>query len=63
MTFGKSGVGLVLDAGRPVKASRVVVTTETLGYAAQVKDRQFADRPVHGRLRGPRGPRRGRPMH
>ena len=36
-TFGKSGVGLVLDAGRPVKASRVVVTTETPGYAAQVQ--------------------------
>jgi hypothetical protein len=36
-TFGKSGVGLVLDAGRAVKASRVVVTTETPGYAAQVQ--------------------------
>ena len=36
-TFGKSGVGLVLDAGRPVKASRVVVTTETPGYAARVQ--------------------------
>ena len=33
----KSGVGLVLDAGKPVKASRVVVTTETPGYAAQVQ--------------------------
>ena len=36
-TFHKSGVGLVLDAGRPVKASRVVVTTETPGYSAQVQ--------------------------
>jgi hypothetical protein len=36
-TFHKSGVGLVLDAGRPVKASRVVVTTKTPGYAAQVQ--------------------------
>ena len=36
-TFRKSGVGLVLDAGRPVKASRVVVTTETPGFAAQVQ--------------------------
>lgn len=35
--FGKSGVGLVLDAGRPVKASRVVVRTETPGYVAQVQ--------------------------
>jgi hypothetical protein len=36
-TFSKSGVGLVLDAGKPVKASRVVVTTDTPGYAAQVQ--------------------------
>ena len=36
-TFHKSGVGLVLDAGKPVRASRVVVTTETPGYAAQVQ--------------------------
>ena len=27
----------MLDAGKPVKASRVVVTTETPGYAAQVQ--------------------------
>ena len=50
-TFSKSGVGLVLDAGRPVKASRVVVTTETPGYAAQVQVGEFADRSVHSRLR------------
>jgi len=36
-TFSKSGVGLVLDAGRPVKATRVVVSTETPGFAAQVQ--------------------------
>ena len=36
-TFSKSGVGLVLDAGRPVKATRVVVSTETPGFAAQVR--------------------------
>ena len=35
--FTKTGVGLVVDAGRPVKASRVVVTTETPGYTAQVR--------------------------
>ena len=35
-TFHKAGVGLVLDAGRPVRAARVVVTTETPGYNAQV---------------------------
>jgi hypothetical protein len=36
-TFGKSGVGVVLDAGRAVRASRVIVTTETPGYDAQVR--------------------------
>ncbi len=36
-TFRKSGVGVVVDAGRPVKASRVVVTTETPGYDAEVR--------------------------
>ena len=35
--FTKSGVGLVVDAGRPVRASRVVVTTDTPGYDAQVR--------------------------
>ena len=36
-TFHKSGVGLVLDAGTPVKATRLVVTTDTPGYAARVQ--------------------------
>jgi hypothetical protein len=36
-TFSKSGVGLVLDAGKPVKASRVVVTTDTPGYSAGIQ--------------------------
>jgi hypothetical protein len=36
-TFGKSGVGLVLDAGKPVRSSRVAVSTETPGYVAQVQ--------------------------
>ena len=36
-TFRKSGVGLVVDAGRPVKASRAVVTTETPGYTAEIR--------------------------
>ena len=36
-TFRKTGVGLVVDAGRPVRASRVVVTTETPGYAAEIR--------------------------
>jgi len=36
-TFSKSGVGLVVDAGRPVRATRVVVSTDTPGYDAQVR--------------------------
>jgi hypothetical protein len=36
-SFTKSGVGLVLDAGRPVRATRVVVATETPGYSADVR--------------------------
>jgi len=36
-TFTKSGVGLVLDAGRPVSASRLVLTTDTPGYNAQIE--------------------------
>ncbi len=36
-TFTKSGVGLVLDAGKPVRASRVVMTTATPGYSVQVQ--------------------------
>ncbi len=35
--FTKSGVGLVLDAGRPVKASRVVLLTDTPGYKAEIQ--------------------------
>ena len=60
-TFGKSGVGLVLDAGRPVKASRVVVTTETPGYAAQVQVGNSADRPVQPRVGIEEDRRHGRP--
>jgi len=36
-TFRKTGVGLVADAGRPVRASRAVVTTETPGYTAEIR--------------------------
>ena len=36
-TFRKTGVGLVVDAGRPVKASRAVVATETPGYKAEIR--------------------------
>ena len=36
-SFAKTGVGLVLDAGRPLTANRVVVVTETPGYTADVR--------------------------
>ena len=36
-SFTKPGVGLVLDAGRPAKLSRLDVVTATPGYQAQVK--------------------------
>ena len=36
-TFTKTGVGLIVDAGRPVKAKQVVVVTESPGYRAQVR--------------------------
>ena len=36
-TFTKAGVGLVVDAGRPVRASRAVVTTDTPGYDADIR--------------------------
>lgn len=35
--FTKSGVGLVLDARRPVRARRVTVATATPGFEAQVR--------------------------
>lgn len=41
--FRKTGVGLVVDAGRPVKATRVVVATETPGYTAEI---QVGDSPT-----------------
>ena len=33
---GKKGVGLVLDAGRPVTLSRIVVVTDTPGFSAEI---------------------------
>jgi hypothetical protein len=36
-TFRKSGVGLVLDAGRPVRATRVTVISESPGFRAEVR--------------------------
>jgi hypothetical protein len=36
-TFRKSGVGLVLDARRTVRAKKLVLTTDTPGYSAQIQ--------------------------
>jgi len=36
-TFSKDGVGLVLDAGKPVRPVKLTVSTETPGYNAQVQ--------------------------
>jgi hypothetical protein len=36
-SFHKTGVGLVLDAGRPVKATRLVLATETPGFDVQIR--------------------------
>jgi eukaryotic-like serine/threonine-protein kinase len=36
-SFTKSGVGLVLDAGQPVEASEVRVSTDTPGYDAEIR--------------------------
>jgi hypothetical protein len=36
-TFNKPGVGLVLDAGKPVRPARLTVSTETPGFNAQVQ--------------------------
>ena len=36
-SFAKTGVGLVLDAGRQVSANRIIVATETPGYTADVR--------------------------
>jgi serine/threonine protein kinase len=36
-SFTKSGVGLVLDAGREVEPSSIVITTDTPGYQAEIR--------------------------
>ena len=36
-TFQKSGVGLVLDAGRTVQPQTMTVTTDTPGYTLEIK--------------------------
>jgi len=36
-TFNKPGVGLVLDAGKPVRPAKLTLSTETPGYNAQIQ--------------------------
>jgi serine/threonine-protein kinase len=36
-SLGKPGVGVVVDAGKVVQLSRIVVTTDTPGFTAQIK--------------------------
>lgn len=43
--LGKPGVGLVLDAGEPVELERLVVTTTTPGFAAEIHAGDSADGP------------------
>jgi serine/threonine-protein kinase len=44
---GKSGVGIVLDAGQPVEAATVRVRTDTPGYTAEIR----AGNLIHGPFR------------
>jgi hypothetical protein len=44
-SFGKPGVGLVLDAGRPVAASRLTLTTDTPGFTAEIRAGASPDGP------------------
>jgi serine/threonine-protein kinase len=46
-SFTKSGVGLVLDAGRPVDASKLRVRTDTPGYTAQIRAGNLLAGPFH----------------
>lgn len=44
-SFYKTGVGLVLDPGRAVRLERVIVTTGTPGYTAEIRAGGSADGP------------------
>ena len=57
-SFAKTGVGLVLDAGKPITATRVVVVTDTPGYKAEVRVGDTAEGAVlAGARKRPRRPR------
>lgn len=44
-SFFKAGVGLVLDPGRAVRLERVIVTTGTPGYTAEIRAGSSAEGP------------------
>jgi hypothetical protein len=46
-SFGKTGVGLVLDAGRPRPLARVLVATDTAGSAAEIEVGNNPNGPFH----------------
>jgi serine/threonine protein kinase len=35
--LGKPGVGIIVDAGKPVELKRLIITTDTPGYRAQIR--------------------------
>jgi hypothetical protein len=45
--FGKPGVGLILDAGRPVQLKHVVVATDTPGFTAVIQAGASPTGPFH----------------
>jgi len=47
IALGKPGVGLLLDAGRPVAPRRIVVVTDTPGYSAVIQAGPSATGPFH----------------
>jgi len=46
-SFGKTGVGLVLDAGRPRPLARVLVSTDSAGAAAEIEVGNNPNGPFH----------------
>jgi putative peptidoglycan lipid II flippase len=49
-TFAKSGVGVVLDAGRDVDLSRVTVRTDTPGFTAEIREGSSPEGPFDTRV-------------
>jgi hypothetical protein len=51
-TFAKSGVGLVLDAGKVVELSRVRVVSDTPGFTAEIRSGTSPEGPFDTRVSG-----------